>query len=299
VPASWDKRSVVLTLAASDPRARVGFGPDRRLSLSAMTPIAAYPGTYRWRFEGVTPGSYELIVDPTIGQHWIEIGPEGIDDFVLRLPEVAHVTAHVVDSASGAPVEVLGLNWNSRRDAGWSIGGSLEPQFENGSGDRRLRRASTFVGELAAGVGSLDVFSDEWRLDEEQRFTELRVGDQQLDVRVHRSCGIDVVCRVDGKQVRWADLHGARIDVEAIGETAALLSKTGVLIAGSRTIGLRGDGYTNLCILTDDGQHFIVPVSGWYRVVVPKLEGFADVAPVDVFVEKTGFVSRTIDLVRE
>jgi hypothetical protein len=302
VPASWDKRSVVLTLAASDPRARVGFGPDRRLSLSAMAPIAAQPGTYRWRFEGVTPGSYELIVDPTIGQRWLDVGPEGVDGVVMKLPEVAHVTAHVVDAASGAPVEVLGVSWNSRHDDGWSIGGTLQPQIEEGAGDRRLRCASTFVGELAAGVGSFYVSSDEWRLDEEQRVTELRVGDQQVDVRVRRSCGIDVICRVDGKPVRWKDLRGAMIRVEAIGETAALLNRPRVRIEGSpRETWPEGIAYTDLkyCILSDDGQRFIVPSSGWYRVAVPKLEGFADVAPVDVFVEKTGFVSRTIDLVRE
>jgi hypothetical protein len=34
-----------------------------------------------------------------------------------------------------------------------------------------------------------------------------------------------------------------------------------------------------------DGQRFVVPVSGWYRVTAPKVEGFAAVAPVDGFVE--------------
>jgi hypothetical protein len=44
-----------------------------------------------------------------------------------------------------------------------------------------------------------------------QRVTELHVGDQQVDVRVRRSCGIDVVCRVDGRPIRWTDLHGPMI----------------------------------------------------------------------------------------
>jgi hypothetical protein len=302
VPASWDARSVVLALAAREPGARVGFGSDRRLPLSAMAPIAAQPGTFRWRFEGVTPGRYELLVDPTIGRRWIEVGPEGVDDFALRLPEVAHVTAHVVDSTSGAPVEVLGLYWNSRRDSGWSVGGSLEPQIGEGAGDRRLRGASTFVGTLAAGVGSLDVSSFEWRLDEEQRITELRVGDQQVDVHVHRSCGINVVCRVDGKPVRWPDPLGSTIRVEAIGETATLRSKPRVRVEMNRPeTWPEGVVYTVLdrCILTDDCQRFFVPESGWYRVAVPKIEGFAEIAPVDVFVDKAGFVSCAIDLVRE
>jgi hypothetical protein len=146
------------------------------------------------------------------------------------------------------------------------------------------------------------VRSDEWRPDEEQRVTELRVGDQQVDVHVHRSCGIDVVCRVDAKPVRWSDLRGARIDVVAIGETAALLNKPRVRIEGSpREIWPKGVAFTDLefCILSDDGQRFLVPVSGWYRVLAPKLEGFAAVAPFDVFVDKAGFVSCAIEFVRE
>jgi hypothetical protein len=109
---------------------------------------------------------------------------------------------------------------------------------------------------------------------------ELHVGDQQVEVHVRRSIGVVVVFRVDGRTVPWpAASDGLRLSVAPIGE-------------GARPIDRARIAY-------DDDARFIVPEPGWYRITVPKLEGFAPVAPVDVDVASTGFVTRTIDLMRE
>jgi len=280
VPPSWDAATIELLLQPSDRRANFAAGPQQALPLSSMAAVAARPGLYRWRFEGITPSTYHLSVGDELCSQWIEVGSGGRDDVELVLPEIADVTAHVVDAESGAPVEVFDLLWFSSPESGRQFGGRFLPLKTRGAGAPALRTASTFTCRCPVGVGRFTVQSAEWQNDDRQPDVELHVGEQQVDVQVRRMIGVVVVFRVDGRTVPWpADSDRPRVSVAPIGE-----------VAQPRSLAL---------IAYDDDARFIVPAPGWYRITVPKLEGFAPVAPIDVDVDSSGFVTRVVDLQRE
>lgn len=279
VPASWDTKDLLLTLTSLDREIAPASETDRAIPLSQMTTVATQPPTWRWRFEGLTLGEYMLSVDRALDGYRFEVGPDGVRDISLVLPDVARVTAHVIDTESGAPVEVEGLVWEARRELRWSNGGTFVPIRDDGEPPSR-RASSKFSGTFASGYGHLEVLSEAWTEDFAHATSQFAVGDQQIEVRVRRSIGIDVEFRLDGRRVfRPGDALGTVVRVDPIGEG--------------------GRQKLSFMKLETTRQLVAVTAPGWYRVTVPKLEGFAAIAPLDVLVDDAGFKKCVVELQKE
>jgi hypothetical protein len=126
------------------------------------------------------------------------------------------------------------------------------------------------------------VQSDEWETPEGHEPSELHAGDQQVELRVRHRCGIDVLCRVDGKAVtlpEWTTRQPIRVD-------PVVEPYAGIRWSASPTA-------------HGEWNRFLVPGPGWYRIVVSPPEGFAPVASIDLYIDPENFVRREIELVRE
>lgn len=244
---------------------RVGGRHDYSIPVS---PLADPPEShvYEWNCSSIEPGAYSGFIDGPSCHIELTIDPVNRDDYVIVVPPLAHARVRVLDPERGEPAAVAGVGWIGYSGE-WLPGGMINPaRFE----------AKDAAWHFDAPAGSVSV----WINDDDYEFRNvpfaLAPGDNELELRVRRACGITVTFVCAGALVA-RDVHW-KIEL--------------VNLDGSRA------GFANPL---DDAETELIlkaPAPGKYRLSARGLDGYRIAFPLDVTVPSEGFARVVVELER-
>jgi hypothetical protein len=270
VPDGWNAKAFALTIRPLD-LAGTSRWEGVELRVASMVALPGRPGWRRWSAGAVPPATYEFTIDEAVFAHVEKIGPAGNDHVELKLGEPALLIVHVVDEASGAPVPLKLLRYTAAYLDGWT------GVFPSADLTRDASRES-YTARVPVGAGRIESFDDwDWTLDESEAPLEVRSGEQEVTLRVHRTCGLLLALACGGAKVDWPEDLPLECRLEPVGDEGKWL--------------WTGDehGLSRLAVSR----------AGRYRVKVPEIPGYAPVEPFEVDVPAGRFVTRTIELTRK
>lgn len=260
---------IELQVTASDERVRTLVGASTMLGLQDMSAVSGRSGWYRWSVGSLVPGKYQVLALGRALRLDVDVGSNGRDDIVL---ELMRLTVKAVEVQTLKPVAVDGFRWQTFRRAG-SMAQRTEFSLPATNED------GVAVGYVPAGPGR--VFADmrgEWELVEVLKEEEPREGEREISVAVRHRCGVRIELRCDGKAVALTGFDSARsMSIEAAGHSGRLLSWSSI----------------------NETASILVSDPGWYRVTLPKLNGYSSIETFEVFVEAEQIATRVIELRRE
>lgn len=279
LPDCWRQKGVTLDIDSAGSRPVLDFA-SVEIALHEMTEVPDRPGTWLWRSSPVVPGRYRITIQPTGFARVIEVGTSGCEDLELVVRDAAKIRVQFLARENGEVVRVEQPIWigapeptapDAKRDSSRI---PLEPDAD-GVG---------FHGKVPVGPARFRFFSKSWMpVDRDATYT-VHAGEQDLVVAVIRVQGTTFRFRIDHEPALAPD--GSPID----GRWLMQLEWT---TAGGK------DLRPTRWIESGAGVTYVVPEAGRYRVTIPKLPGYAAVAPIDVEVLEGVVEVTDVALVRE
>jgi hypothetical protein len=270
IPAGWNPTRLELQIEPIDLRG--GTESDtRNLPLSRMVALPDRPGWFHWNAGDVLPATWRFEVRGAGYSHDQKVGPAGDDHVELRLGEPAKLIVHVVDEASGRPIELKWLQFIPAGDElAYGLARTIDLEYD--------RSRSRYSAVVPVGAGTFEsIESEEWTLDAATSRVDVHSGEQEVTLRVHRTCGVIVALSCDGAKVAWPEDLGFECKIEPVAASVG----------------------TTWMAMNDELPRFGVAVPGRYRVTLPKIPGYAEVEPFEIDVPAGEFVTRTVALTRK
>lgn len=203
------------------------------------------------------PGFHIASIGSFDYQSMVEVREGERGEHTIRIPDPARLVVTAVDIETGQPVPVESLGWHPKRPR-QSMSGSLERVFPEGESSRF---------EFCAPVGTIEISLDgPYRV---HRDLEVVPGVNEVTLEANAVSKISFTFRDGDSLVPLDEL--AQVDAEPIE------GEGGVVMWG--------------------GASVWVEAPGFYRVVIPDVEGYAPIPPQEIRVEKERDVERTIELV--
>ena len=267
IPAGWRANELVLRIRPLDLVGRTD-ADERFVALKEMVALPDRPGWFRWSAGAVLPATWEFDVEGASYTHAEKIGASGNDHVELKLAEPATLIVHVVDAASGQPVELKWLRFIAAFADHWS-GPYCTADLHYDAAHAR------YTGLVPVGTGNLEPLGEwDWTTDETVAPLEIHAGEQAVTFRVHRTCGVLVALACAGAKVAWPEDLGLEVKIEPVDAAGRYL-------------------FTD----TRDGLPRLgVAQAGRYKVTLPEIPGYAPIAPFEVDVPAGMFVTRTVNL---
>jgi hypothetical protein len=227
------------------------------------------PGRFRWDAGRVAPGHYTLAIEePEPKQIEIDVPTSGRSDVRINFGRPVDVVARVVDGESGAPIAEGSLEFRLG-DREYSTSRSVDEE-----GVVRWRSSATRLELIRFSNHPSSQPPDFWILDE--RRVALRVGRNELTVRVEPTCGIHFSMTQDGQSFEWPE--------DLAFEVSALPAEW----KGTPSFAYEVSTRYPWCWVEEPGH---------YRVEFAPVAGFEPIDPFEIDIPRGTFVERSIALV--
>jgi hypothetical protein len=229
----------------------------------AMTRADDDPRIYRWTATGIHPATYTYaILELGCGGEWT-IGSEGRSDLRIVVEPCARVTFHLIDIATGAPVDWYCVEWAPEAAGGGAamtlVGDGEEPEG--------------FAGRVPVGRGRLENRYDMQVVENDP--IDIRPGSNDFTRHVRPLPGIRFELACEDWHVPWP--VGERCRVTAVDHHGEFV-----------------DEKTD----AEDDRLLLVSEAGGYRITLPAVYGFERTADFDVEIPDGKPESRRIELKR-
>jgi hypothetical protein len=279
LPVCWKQKGVTLDIDAADSRSVLDFD-SVEIALHEMTEVPDRPGTWLWRSSPVVPGRYRITVEPTGFACVIDVGKSGCEDLELVVRDAAAIRVQFLAKENGEAVRVEQPIWFGAPDP-------TAPDARHDSSRILLQPDADgvgFHGEVPLGPARFRFFSRSWMPVDRDATYAVHAGEQDLVVAVSRVQGTTFHFRIDHEPALAPD--GSPIDERW------LMQLEWTTAGGKETRPTRW-------IERGVGVTYVVPETGRYRVTIPKLPGYAAVAPIDVEILEGVLEVTDVALVRE
>jgi hypothetical protein len=262
VPKAWKAKGLTLNLELQD--TPLGGFVAERLVTTESTPSASEDfDAFSWSEEDLQVGTYELSMSDPIHAATLVVPLGGLAQFEVLVPPPVELLVHIVDDATGAPIEAVDVMWFLVAESGQVF-------------PRRGRKASDPNGmvRIQAPSSQIQVYVRGEEYQRHHRSVDLRTGSCELTCRLRRACGVLLRLACEGKPVSMpADLrHHVR-------RTGQVESVTMTMSEAECSISLRDPGT--------------------FSFTLPEIPGFEAVPPQTVSVQPGRFTEHVIELTRK
>jgi hypothetical protein len=225
---------------------------------------ASGDGSYHWDAGLVAPGDYSAKIQSFAWQRLVRVGDQGKTDVQIVIGPPADVTLHFVDEVTGDEVDVNHVEWSSETTMFSShTSRTVEP----------LSGKSRYAFKAPAGRLYLSWLS-KFQLGERVQHVDAGVND--ITIRVARPSGVVFTLSENARPLSFPTSHFF-IKVEPAD----------------------GSVLQNIGTSTSQSHHAITVDPGRYRITIPRIPGFREVAPFEIDIRKGEMIERDIELVRE
>jgi len=254
----WRRQTEKMTIEATsgEPFAR----PRIELALDDMSTGSDDSGLLFWNAGQVMSGSYAITLDNLPVGLLVDLGPEGLDDVHLEVPEPAQVSIEVVDEVTGLPLEDDRIFWS----VGYSNAVSLQ----------RTERTGRF--ELAAPIGPIRVGHSARSYLQTSEVLEVHAGRNTHTLRARAASQLGLML-VDGKDRVPSPVPITELRIE-------------------RPDGSRPEpgGFGR-----EEGFEILYLEPGVYTLELPEIPGYRPIPPREIELVPFETLSLLIELVRD